>query len=53
MRKFSGEIGVHFGFWEANDFGREFDEGQPPLPHEIINRPPADIQAPGDLRLVS
>ena len=46
-----GEIGVHFGFGETDDFGREFDERQATLPHEIVNRPPADVQAPGDLRL--
>ena len=46
-----GEIGVHFGFGEADDFGRKFDKRQATLPHEIVNRPPADIQAPGDLRL--
>ena len=46
-----GEVGVHFGFGEADDFRREFDKRQSTLPHEIINRPPADVQAPGNLRL--
>lgn len=49
--KMPGEIGVHFGFWEADDFGSEFDKRQAALPHEIVNRPPADVQTPGDLRL--
>jgi hypothetical protein len=44
-----GEIGVHFGFWKTDDSRREFDEWQAALPHEIINRPSADIQTPGDL----
>jgi hypothetical protein len=47
----AGEIVVHFGFGEADDFRREFDKRQAALPHEIINRPPTDIRAPGNLRL--
>jgi len=39
----AGEEGVHFGFWEANDFGREFDEGQAALPHQVVYRPLADV----------
>jgi len=46
-----GEICVHFGFWEANNLGREFDEGQTALLHQVVNRPLADVQAPRDLRL--
>lgn len=46
-----GEVGVHFGFGEADDFGREFDKRQAALPHEIVNRPSADVQTPGNLRL--
>jgi hypothetical protein len=41
--------GVHVGLGEADDLGREFDEGQAALPHQVVNRPAADVQAPGDL----
>ncbi len=47
--KILGEIGVHFGFGEADDFRGEFDKRQATLPHEIVNCPPADIQTPGNL----
>ena len=49
--KMLGEIGVHFDFGETNDLRREFDKWQATLPHEVINRPPADVQTPGHLRL--
>ena len=38
-----GKIGVHFGFGEADDFRREFDEWQAALPHQVVNRPSADV----------
>jgi hypothetical protein len=43
------EISVYFSFWEANDFGREFDEWQAALLHQVVNCPSADIQASGNL----
>jgi len=43
------EIGVNFRLREANDFRREFDEGQAPLFHHVVYRPLADIQSPGNL----
>jgi hypothetical protein len=42
--KMAGELGVHICFGEANDFQREFDKELTALPHEIVNRPLADIQ---------
>jgi len=45
------EIGIHVGFGETDDSGREFDEWQAALPHEVVNSPYADVQAPGDLQL--
>ena len=44
-----GEIGVHLSFGEADDFGREFVEGQAALLRQVVNCPWADIQAPGNL----
>ena len=43
--------GVHVGFGETDELGREFDEGQAALPHQVVNGPLADVQAPRDLRL--
>ena len=46
-----GEVGVHVGFREADDLGREFDEWQAALPHKVVNRALADVQTPRNLRL--
>src|SRR6266571_1665190 len=45
----AGEKVVHFDFGEANDFGREFDERQAALPHQVVYRSLADVQAPSNL----
>ena len=47
----SGERGVNVGLGKADNLGREFDEGQPALFHQVVNRPLADVQSPRDLRL--
>jgi len=47
----ASEEGVNVGFGEADDLGREFDEGQAALLHQVINRADADVQTPRDLRL--
>jgi len=47
----TGEKGVNVGLGEADNLGREFDEGQAALFHQVVNRPLADVQAPRDLRL--
>lgn len=44
-----GKIGVHFGFGEPDDSGRELDEGQAALAHQVIHCPLADVQASGNL----
>jgi hypothetical protein len=49
--KIPGEIGVHVSFGESDNSGCEFDKRQAALPHEIVNGPYADVQAPCDLRL--
>jgi len=46
-----GEEGVNVGFGEADNLGREFDEGQAALFHQVVNRPLADVQSPRDLGL--
>ena len=46
-----GEVGVHVGPGEADELGREFDERQAALLHQVVNRPLADVQAPRNLRL--
>jgi hypothetical protein len=47
----SGEKGVNVGPGETDNLGREFDEGQAALFHQVVNRPLADVQSPRDLRL--
>ena len=46
-----GEEGVNVGFGEADNLGREFDEGQAALLHQVVNRAHAYVQAPRNLRL--
>ena len=38
----AGKEGVHIGFGEADDLGREFDEGQAALLHQVVNRAHTD-----------
>src|SRR5438132_10827092 len=51
VTEISGEEGVNVRLGEADYLGREFDEGQAALFHQVVNRPLADIQSPRDLRL--
>ena len=41
--KLAGEVGVHFGFWKPDNFGRDLDKWQTALPHEVVNCPAAYV----------
>ena len=41
--KLPGEIGIYFGLWKPNNFGRDFDKWQTASPHEVVNCPAADV----------